>query len=127
MVFKTLAENGVDFGQQIRAFLDVRLACSKRVGFELGGSIPRAGLPSIHASRPASRRPANQAGELTAWAERCGHTVIKVYEDKGTSGAKGRDMRPAFDAMLKATVRRAFDMLLAHINAIRRGKTDRPR
>ena len=54
---------------------------------------------------------ANQAAELKAWAERSGHAIIKVYEDKGISGGKGRDKRPAFDAMLKAAVRRDFDML----------------
>jgi len=54
---------------------------------------------------------ANQAAELQEWAARCGHTVVNVYEDKGISGAKGRDKRPAFDAMLKAAVRREFDML----------------
>ena len=54
---------------------------------------------------------ANQAAELKAWAERSGHAIVKVYEDKGISGAKGRDKRPAFDAMLKAAVRRDFDML----------------
>ena len=54
---------------------------------------------------------ANQAAELKAWAERSGHAIVKVYEDKGISGSKGRDKRPAFDAMLKAAVRRDFDML----------------
>ena len=54
---------------------------------------------------------ANQAAELQAWAARCGHSLVEVYEDKGISGAKGRDKRPAFDAMLKAAVRREFDML----------------
>ena len=54
---------------------------------------------------------ANQAAELKAWAERSGHAIVKVYEDKGVRGAKGRDKRPAFDAMLKAAVRRDFDML----------------
>ena len=54
---------------------------------------------------------ANQAAELKAWAERSGHAIVKVYEDKGISGAKGRDKRPAFDAMLKSAVRRDFDML----------------
>ncbi len=53
---------------------------------------------------------ANQVDELAAWAERSGHTVVKVYEDKGISGSKGRDKRPAFDAMLKGAVRREFDM-----------------
>ena len=54
---------------------------------------------------------ANQLKELKAWARRAGHTVVEVYEDKGISGAKGRDKRPAFDAVLKAAVRREFDML----------------
>jgi predicted site-specific integrase-resolvase len=52
-----------------------------------------------------------QRRELTAWAERAGHTIVKVYEDKGISGAKGRDKRPSFDALLKAAVRREVDMI----------------
>src|SRR5262245_40301602 len=48
---------------------------------------------------------------LEAWAERAGHTVVCVYEDAGISGAKGRDQRPQFDALLKAAVRREFNML----------------
>ena len=54
---------------------------------------------------------AMQRRELQAWAERAGHKVVKVYEDQGISGAKGRDKRPAFDALLKAAVRREYDML----------------
>jgi DNA invertase Pin-like site-specific DNA recombinase len=53
----------------------------------------------------------NQRAELESWAKRCGHTIAEVYEDQGISGAKGRDKRPAFDALLKAAVRREFDML----------------
>jgi DNA invertase Pin-like site-specific DNA recombinase len=53
----------------------------------------------------------NQLPELHAWAARAGHEVVKVYDDAGISGAKGRDQRPGFDAMLKAAVRREFDML----------------
>jgi len=53
----------------------------------------------------------NQKRELQAWAKHCGHSVVKVFEDRGISGAKGRDKRPGFDAMLKAAVRREFDML----------------
>ena len=52
-----------------------------------------------------------QRQELEAWAERAGHTVVEVYEDQGISGAKGRDQRPQFDALLKAAVRREFNML----------------
>lgn len=53
----------------------------------------------------------NQVRELTAWAERCGHEVVNVLQDQGISGAKGRDKRPAFDALLKAAVRREVDMI----------------
>jgi DNA invertase Pin-like site-specific DNA recombinase len=53
----------------------------------------------------------NQRQQLEAWAERAGHTVVKVYEDAGISGAKGRDQRPAFDALLKAAVRREINMI----------------
>jgi DNA invertase Pin-like site-specific DNA recombinase len=53
----------------------------------------------------------NQLRELQNWAERYGHTVVRVFEDSGVSGAKGRDKRPGFDAMLKAAVRRELDML----------------
>lgn len=45
------------------------------------------------------------------WAQRSGHEVVNVYEDSGISGSKGRDKRPAFDAMLKAAVKREFDLL----------------
>jgi DNA invertase Pin-like site-specific DNA recombinase len=53
----------------------------------------------------------NQRQQLEAWVERAGHTVVEVYEDAGISGAKGRDQRPAFDALLKAAVRREINMI----------------
>ena len=53
----------------------------------------------------------NQKQELQAWADRAGHTVVKVFEDHGISGAKGRDQRPEFDALLKAAVRREINMI----------------
>ena len=53
----------------------------------------------------------NQIETLQAWARRCGHNVIVVFEDVGVSGAKGREHRPQFDLMLRAAVRRDFDML----------------
>ena len=53
----------------------------------------------------------NQRAAPEAWAKNAGHTVVKVYEDLGISGAKGRDQRPRFDAMLTAAVRREFDVL----------------
>jgi DNA invertase Pin-like site-specific DNA recombinase len=53
----------------------------------------------------------NQIRELRAWARKAGHQVVQVYEDAGISGAKGRDKRPQFDAMLKDAIRREFDIL----------------
>jgi hypothetical protein len=35
-----------------------------------------------------------------AAAARSGWDVVKVYEDAGVSGAKGRDKQPGVDAML---------------------------
>jgi DNA invertase Pin-like site-specific DNA recombinase len=55
----------------------------------------------------------NQRRELEAAAERHGWQVADVFEDAGISGAKGRDKRPAFDAMLKAVARKEFDLVAA--------------
>jgi DNA invertase Pin-like site-specific DNA recombinase len=53
----------------------------------------------------------NQRRELMAVAQRAGWQVVAEYADEGMSGAKGRDRRPQFDAMLRAATRREFDML----------------
>jgi DNA invertase Pin-like site-specific DNA recombinase len=55
----------------------------------------------------------NQERELRAIADKMGWTVGKVYRDQGFSGAKGRDGRPAFDALCKDAARRRFDMVMA--------------
>jgi len=55
----------------------------------------------------------NQRRELEAVAQRAGWEVVQVFEDKGVSGTKGRDQRPAYDAMLKAVTRREVDMVVA--------------
>ncbi len=54
---------------------------------------------------------ANQLAELEAWARRSGHEIVERFQDAGISGCKGRDKRPGFDRMLKAAVRREFDLL----------------
>ena len=46
-------------------------------------------------------------------AERADWTVVEVFEDAGFSGAKGRDKRPAFDALVKAVHRREIDLVAA--------------
>jgi DNA invertase Pin-like site-specific DNA recombinase len=56
---------------------------------------------------------ANQERELREVAARAGWEVAKVYKDHGISGAKGRDKRPAFDALHKAAARREFDIVMA--------------
>jgi DNA invertase Pin-like site-specific DNA recombinase len=56
---------------------------------------------------------ANQERELRQVAERAGWQVVKVYKDHGISGSKGRDERPAFDALHKAAARREFDVVMA--------------
>lgn len=55
----------------------------------------------------------NQLRELRAVAERHGWQVVAEFCDRGISGAKGREGRPQFDAMLKAAVRREFDLIAA--------------
>jgi DNA invertase Pin-like site-specific DNA recombinase len=56
---------------------------------------------------------ANQERELREVAERSGWQIEKVYKDAGISGAKGRDRRPAFDALCKDAARRQFDVVMA--------------
>lgn len=56
---------------------------------------------------------ANQLADLQRVAERSGWEVVKVFQDQGVSGAKGRDQRPEFDALLKAATRREFDLIAA--------------
>jgi DNA invertase Pin-like site-specific DNA recombinase len=67
----------------------------------------------------------NQRRELEAAAERSGWLVVRVYEDAGISGAKGRDKRPGLDAMLKAVNRKEFDMVAAwSVDRLGRSLTD---
>jgi DNA invertase Pin-like site-specific DNA recombinase len=55
----------------------------------------------------------NQERELKAVAEGAGWEIVEVYRDVGISGAKGRDRRPAFDALCKDAARRKFDLIMA--------------
>jgi DNA invertase Pin-like site-specific DNA recombinase len=67
----------------------------------------------------------NQRRELEAVAERSGWKVVKVYEDAGISGAKGRDQRPGLDAMLKAVNAKEFDMVASwSVDRLGRSLTD---
>lgn len=55
----------------------------------------------------------NQLQELQAVAQRQGWIVTAVFTDEGISGAKGRDKRPGFDALLTGVARRDFDQIMA--------------
>ena len=67
----------------------------------------------------------NQRPELEAVAERSGWRVVKVYEDAGISGAKGRDQRPGLDAMMKAVNAKEFDMVASwSVDRLGRSLTD---
>ena len=55
----------------------------------------------------------NQLRELHEVAQRQGWVVTAVHADEGVSGAKGRDQRPAFDALLKSVTRREIDVVAA--------------
>ena len=53
----------------------------------------------------------NQTRQLRRIAKAHGWEVVEEFIDKGISGAKGREQRPAFDRLLKGVSRRAFDLI----------------
>lgn len=55
----------------------------------------------------------NQLLVLNEVARRSGWTVVHTFSDEGVSGAKGRDKRPAYDALLKAVARREVQIVAA--------------
>ena len=55
----------------------------------------------------------NQLQELHKVAERHSWEVVAEYKDRSISGAKGRDKRPQFDAMLKAANRLELDIIMS--------------
>ena len=54
----------------------------------------------------------NQLKILREYADKNGYTVVHEFNDEGISGAKGRDKRPEFDALIKDATRKKFDMIL---------------
>jgi DNA invertase Pin-like site-specific DNA recombinase len=55
----------------------------------------------------------NQRLALEAVCEQRGWQVVQVYSDNGVSGAKGRNLRPGLDALLKDASRGRFDVVMA--------------
>jgi len=55
----------------------------------------------------------NQLVELRRTAMRNDWVIVDEFVDEGISGAKGRDKRPQFDALLKSAVRKEFDLIMS--------------
>ncbi len=53
----------------------------------------------------------NQLRELTAYCDRMGYEVVKVYEDE-VSGAKTREKRPAYNEMCQDAFLKKFDTII---------------
>lgn len=54
----------------------------------------------------------NQLRELRMVAERNCWQIVQEFVDHGISGAKGREQRPAFNALWKGAIRREFDVVM---------------
>lgn len=63
-----------------------------------------------------------QLRELEAVAIKEGWEVVERFVDRGISGSRGRDVRPAFDALHNGIVRREFDLVAAW-SVDRRGRS----
>ena len=55
----------------------------------------------------------NQLLVLNEVAQRSGWTIVHTFSDEGVSGAKGRDRRPGYDALLKAVARHEVQIVAA--------------
>lgn len=55
----------------------------------------------------------NQLRDLQAVASRMDWIIVTTFTDEGISGAKGRDKRPGYDALLKGVARKEFDLIAA--------------
>jgi DNA invertase Pin-like site-specific DNA recombinase len=50
---------------------------------------------------------------LTEVAKRSGWEIVHTFSDEGISGAKGRDKRPGYNALLTAVARREVQIVAA--------------
>jgi DNA invertase Pin-like site-specific DNA recombinase len=73
--------------------------------------MPRAALYTrVSTDTQTSENQERQLREIAALSD---WQIVEVYEDRGISGSKGRDQRPAFDALFKDATRRKFDIVMA--------------
>jgi DNA invertase Pin-like site-specific DNA recombinase len=55
----------------------------------------------------------NQLRELRAVAKRHGWEIVEEYSDRGISGTKGKEQRPAFKAVCQAVARKEVELVAA--------------
>ena len=76
------------------------------------GKVKRAAIYARVSTRN-KQTPQNQIARLREVADKAGWKVVEEFVDRGISGAKGRDKRPAFDRLCKAATRREIDVVMA--------------
>ena len=74
---------------------------------------PKRAAIYARVSTKNGQTPQNQIIRLRDVAERAGWEVVEEFVDRGISGAKGRNGRPAFDRLCKAATRREIDVVMA--------------
>ncbi len=74
---------------------------------------PRNQSERARVSTKNGQTPANQIMRLREVADKAGWEVVEEFVDRGISGAKGRDKRPAFDRLCMAATRREIDVVMA--------------
>ena len=67
----------------------------------------------------------NQLRELEAIAVKEGWEVVEKFVDKGISGSKGREGRPAFDALCKGVVRREHPNFVQIVKQLTQGGVEK--
>ena len=78
----------------------------------MAGKVKRAAIYA-RVSTKNGQTPKNQIIRLREVADKAGWEVVEEYVDRGISGSKGRDKRPAFDRLCKAATRREIDVVMA--------------
>ncbi len=74
---------------------------------------PKRAAIYARVSTKNGQTPQNQIIRLRDVAAKAGWEVVEEYVDRGISGAKGRDKRPAFDRLCKAATHREIDVVMA--------------
>ena len=74
---------------------------------------PKRAAIYVRVSTSNGQTPSNQIGRLREVAEKAGWEVVEEFVDRGISGVKGRDKRPAFNQLCTAATRREIDVVMA--------------